>query len=391
MFNFKNKIDNNIKYLLLKDYYQNYRIIISYNSLPEKMCQRISILGGEVIFHLNYSKLICARLTKKAILRLLEYPMVDYIYLDEYIILSPLKSHNAPISSHSSGEKILGDPIGIGIIDTGVFPHKDLSLPRNKIKDFKDIVNNTHFPYDDSGHGTAISGVVSSYASFKKGFSQGSDIYMVKAFDLNNKGYLSSIIWGIEYLINISEDENIKVILLPFHILNSNEFVLEIFNSLFNNALEKDITVIVSAGDNGSFKDSQTGFSLLEGCISIGGFDNKLNCLYRESSGGNINILKPDFIAPCSHINSLNTDALYISQRDNKKLFPNPLKESYLSFSGVSLASAYVASLVCAILQKNKSLKRNDIVSLLKASCKLINSPKYLQGDGLINIETLWT
>ena len=387
MFRISNKLDKNIKWLIKQDYYEKYRVLISCNSLIDKTAERVLILKGQIIYKLTYSNIICAKLNKNSLLRLIEYPSVSYIMLDESVNLPSYIKYKGMVSSVNIESDLTGQGITIGIIDSGVFPHKDLSFPKNKIIGFLDIVNDYKFPYDDSGHGTLISGIISSsgYSSKGKfkGIAPGADIFMIKAFSSNNKSFVSCILYSIEYLIKNSEEFGIKIILMPFQI--SNSCITAAFSLLFNMACHMGISIIASSGENGTSKDSITGFSLLENCITVGGFDTLNNDIYKDSSGGNSRIKKPEFIAPCSGLSSLNSSIKYIPERNGKRLFPEPLKEGYSSFSGISLSSAYTAALTALLLEKNKSLQTDDIKSLLKASCKIINLPKYLQGEGLIN------
>ena len=66
-----------------------------------------------------------------------------------------------------------GKGIGIGIIDSGVYPHCDLLNPSNRIKKFVDIVNNLNYPYDDNGHGTFMSGLICGSGYGSKGMYKG--------------------------------------------------------------------------------------------------------------------------------------------------------------------------------------------------------------------------
>ena len=47
-----------------------------------------------------------------------------------------------------------GKNIGIAILDTGISPVEDFTLPYNRIFAFRDFVGNKIAPYDDNGHGT---------------------------------------------------------------------------------------------------------------------------------------------------------------------------------------------------------------------------------------------
>ena len=48
---------------------------------------------------------------------------------------------------------LTGKHIGIAILDTGIFPHRDFD---GRIRGFMDFVNGLKAPYDDNGHGTHV-------------------------------------------------------------------------------------------------------------------------------------------------------------------------------------------------------------------------------------------
>ena len=50
----------------------------------------------------------------------------------------------------------MNNNIGVAVLDTGIYKHIDFG---NRIIAFKDFINNRAFPYDDSGHGTHVSGI----------------------------------------------------------------------------------------------------------------------------------------------------------------------------------------------------------------------------------------
>lgn len=51
-----------------------------------------------------------------------------------------------------------GNGIGIAILDTGISPVADFTIPTNRIAVFRDFVNGRTAPYDDNGHGTHVTG-----------------------------------------------------------------------------------------------------------------------------------------------------------------------------------------------------------------------------------------
>lgn len=55
----------------------------------------------------------------------------------------------------------MNNNIGVAVLDTGIYKHIDFG---NRIITFKDFINNRAFPYDDSGHGTHVSGIMQAMA-----------------------------------------------------------------------------------------------------------------------------------------------------------------------------------------------------------------------------------
>ena len=53
-------------------------------------------------------------------------------------------------------QRIFGEGVGVAVLDTGVYPHADLTFGKNRIIAFCDVVNGRRYPYDDNGHGTHV-------------------------------------------------------------------------------------------------------------------------------------------------------------------------------------------------------------------------------------------
>ena len=46
---------------------------------------------------------------------------------------------------------VLGEGVGVAVLDTGIYPHPDFD---NRIVMFRDFLHNQRNAYDDCGHGT---------------------------------------------------------------------------------------------------------------------------------------------------------------------------------------------------------------------------------------------
>lgn len=396
MFSYKNKLDPNLKEAINDNLHKNYRVIIKCFSLLDKIKKKIHSLRCEVISTLPSLNCICANLSLRAITRLAEYPEVRYISFDGLALLCGNTIQSSNRIKNYKTVKFTGKNVGVGIIDTGVYPHSDLLHPNNKIKKFLDLINDYKYPYDDNGHGTFMAGLIcsSGFASKGKfsGIALGSHIYSIKAFNELGRGFVSDILKAIEILISESVDYNIKVLCLPFETLEYNKFILSLFSKLFDKCVKNGITVIVPSGHNGNITNSITGISTLSNCITVGGVDSRKEITpYKYSSSGPCRKLeKPDLVAACVNITSLNTNKGYISERNGMKLYPSSLDEPYTNFTGTSCAVAFISGICTLLIEKNPNLTFKDVVSLLKLSCELKNIPKEQQGAGMIDFSSLF-
>lgn len=395
MFSSKNKIDKNLKYYLSNHLYKKYRVLIHCKNFKDSIEKKIKSYNGEVLFSLDYSNIICARLDERGIQRLVEYPEVNCIYLDEYLFLCGMSVSTANKVYSSEKYSLSGKGVGIGIVDSGVYPHADLTQPSNRIEYFKDLVNGLSYPYDDNGHGTCTSGLIASSGissnGMYKGISPHCKLFVYKAFDKLGKGYASSILYAIECLINTSSENNIKILCLPFELLSHNIFIINSFKETFKIALSKGMIPIVPSGSNENKECSIMGIATLDDCITVAGVDTSttLKPYCHSSSGPYGKAPKPNLSAACVNITSLNADIAYISEKNGLKLYPTKLEASYKSFSGTSLSTAFISGLCALILESNPTLSFKDINSLLKLACELGEFSKYQQGEGLVNISKL--
>ncbi len=397
MFSIKNKLGSNLKSSIDKNLYKNYRIILQYTSLPETIEKKIKIYKGKLLHVIPIINCISAILTPNAINRLIELPQVRHIEDDCLALLCAGKSvlvSNGIIS----GEKyrLTGKGICIGIVDSGVYPHPDLLRPKNKIKKFIDLIKGYKHPYDDNGHGTFMSGIIcgngNESGGIYRGVAENSNIYSIKAFNALGKGLVSDILFSIQLLLNDSENENIKIICLPFELCANNHFILSLFEKAFQIAVKMNITVIVPSGHCGNLQGSIRGIAILDNCITVSGIDTSANIIkpYEYSSCGPVDkIGKPDLTAACVNICSINSSPEYISERNGMKIYPKPLGNPYTCYTGTSCSAAYVSGICALLYENNPDLTFNDLMSLLKISCDLLNIPKWYQGAGTININKL--
>jgi serine protease AprX len=396
MFSFKNKLDINLRHALDNKLYKNFRVNIHCKSMQGSIEKKLTTYKGNLIRSIPSVGIICAELSAHAIERLIEYPEVDYIAMDSFALLcgSSVLAANG-IKHQEQRYKLTGKGVVIGLIDSGVYPHPDLTNPVSRIKSFIDLINCYKYPYDDNGHGTFISGIIcgNGYQSkgMYKGVAENSSLHVIKAFNASGRGYVSDILYAVQYLIENREDLNIKILCLPFELLQHDKFILSAFSSLFNEAVNSGIIPIVPSGGNINSEGSMLGIATLSNCITVGGVDTRSSTTsYKYSSAGPCGkVDKPDLASACVDICSLNSNTSYISERNGIKLFAQPLDKPYTTYTGTSCSAAFISGICALLLQNNPDLSFKDVLSLLKASCKLLNISKWQQGSGLIDLNKL--
>jgi serine protease AprX len=401
---FNKKLDPTLKDMMKNNIYNRYRIIIKYGSIKDSIEKKIKSSKGEVLYNIKSLNCVCVLATKIAIKRILELPEVKYICIDDIAFLcskSILHANGIFLDNKKfevlKNKNISGKGIGIGIIDSGVYPHIDLSTPSNKVKKFIDVINGSTYPYDDNGHGTFISGVICGEGTNKKvkqrGIAVDSHLVMVKAFNKFGKGYISANLFALECLYNNIDEFNIKIVCAPFEITTLNKFILSLYDKLFTMLRSKNIIIVVPAGNNEDKEDTIKGIALSDKVLTIGGIDTTSTYKISEySCCGSTKILKkPDFVAASDDIISLNSDCNYISERDEEKIYPSPLTSPYTIRSGTSISCAFIAGICALLFEINSNFTFDDIYTLLRINSALIDDKKYKQGNGYINISNFIT
>lgn len=399
MFSYNKKLDYNLKYYISKNAYKSYRVLIQYKDFQSSIVKKINSYKGTVHHIIESANLISAQLNPRGIDRLIEYPEIQKIYLDEYLFLCGMSVTTANKVHFSEKYSLSGAGIGIGLIDSGVFPHQDLTSPSTKIELFEDLINNFRYPYDDNGHGTSMAGILCSSGlssnNMYMGICNKSKLFCYKAFDKLGKGLASDILYSIESLSNVAKENNLKILCLPFELLTPNTFIISCFDLTFNYAISKGLIPIVPSGSNLNNKSPIMGISTLSSCITVAGLDTTTQIIkpYVYSSEGPYGkSLKPDLSAACVNVVSLNSDNGYISEKNGIRLYPSKLEVPYKTFTGPSIATAYISGLCALLCEKNPSITFKDMIPLLKVACEPIEDiSNAIQGEGIVNINKLIT
>lgn len=244
----------------------------------------------------------------------------------------------------------------VAIIDSGIFPHKELS---NKIVFFKDFVNKREQAYDDSGHGTAISGIIG-------GIDTNVNLVALKVLNQDNLGTSDNIIKALKWIKNNKDIYNIKIINISVGIknINDNKEKTELFD-ICKDLYDMGLIIITSSGNYEYYLEENL-LANVENVISVGSCiydgNNVYKAQYSQSWVNNGQII-PTIYTFGENIIAPESDVLYKGTKD--EIVKNI--DSYISVSGTSFSTAIVTGYICYLYEINKNLNvvqiKNIIVS----------------------------
>ena len=277
---------------------------------------------------------------------------------------------------------ITGRGVGVAVLDTGIYPHKDFD---NRIIAFQDIVGRRSFPYDDNGHGTHISAIIGGSGAASDGKFQGmapeSHIISVKVLDSKGNGYASDVLAGLSWIRSHRQEYGIRIINISVGSfsrkgMTENSALVRGVNAAWDDGL----VVVVAAGNNGPAHMTITTPGISRKVITVGCSDD-----YKEVrvSGNRMVdysgrgptvacILKPDIVAPGSRI---------ISCKNSSDL--------YQIKSGTSMSTPIVSGAIALLLQKYPDMTNRDVKLRLRETSDDLGLPHTQQGWGLLNVQRL--
>ena len=108
---------------------------------------------------------------------------------------------------------LTGKGVGVAVLDTGVFAHRDFD---DRIIAFTDMVSRRNSPYDDCGHGTHICGIIggsgAAAAGRYQGMAPGCNLVAVKVLDRKGNGYAADVLAGIAWLLERKDRLGVRIV-----------------------------------------------------------------------------------------------------------------------------------------------------------------------------------
>ncbi len=317
-------------------------------------------------------------LNQSQIFELAKVSVVKYISTESKVFAQVDRAKRVLKINGFYDKKFFGKDVCVAIIDTGIAPHLDFLLPKNRVVKFVDLINQKDEIYDDNGHGTFVAGVAcgGGVCSGKKysGFAPCANIVSIKALEKTGESGAYKVLEAMQWVYNNYKKYNIRVVCMSF---GSSPTDINDPLVLGAEALwDVGIVVVAAAGNSGPERATIKSPGVSSKIITVGGMDDnrrqsevideKSFMVAKFSSRGPAgNFYKPDTVAPAVEINGCN------------------FAGGYTKMSGTSVATPMIAGACALMLCKNPKLMPNQVKSAILRSCKKIAGSSNDDGFGV--------
>ena len=273
---------------------------------------------------------------------------------------------------HSRG--IVGKNVRVAVLDTGISPHLDFVLGKNRIVEFWSVDKGYTAPFDNNGHGTAVSGILAGNGILSCGKYTGVapqvELVGVKVISDKGVGDTNSILEGMHFVYKNKDRLNIKVVCMSF---GSEPLDPDPIMKGAELLWHSGIVVVASSGNDGPDKMTVRSPGATPEILTIGGMDyDKEGLPYVvefSSRGPWRGFDRPDLVAP----------AVNIYTACHKEKF-------YTKMSGTSMSAPIVAGVVALLVGINPNLKPNKIKQILIDTASFVDNDKNSSGWGLVDV-----
>ena len=259
---------------------------------------------------------------------------------------------------HSNGNT--GSGRKVIVLDTGYnYLHPELSSSYGGGWDF---VNNDNDPMDDQGHGSHVSGIITADGvdPKAKGVAPDAGIIAGKVLDQKGSGYFSDVVAAIYWAVNgpdgiYGNSDDFGADAINLSLGTSKVYkgfcngVLPDLTNAIKYAIDKNVTVVVAAGNSGS-----AGVSI-PGCISysttVGAVDSTDKVARFSGKGKALDITAPGV-----------------------SIYSTVLGSGYASWSGTSMATPMISGVVALVKYAHPTYSQITVENKLFSTAKDLGS-----------------
>lgn len=281
------------------------------------------------------------------------------------------------------------EPVTVAVLDTGIDYHPDLA---GRLLAFSDFVEGRPLPYDDSGHGTHVCGILCGSGEVSggrfRGMAQDAKLVVGKVLDRQGEGSCDTMQKALEWVLQVKNRYGIRILNISVGIGDLKERYKE---RMLREALEMlwnhNILVVCAAGNTGPRDGSISEMASSRKVLTVGCHDGRYckndpgRCETYSGRGRRYDVTrKPDIVAPGTRILSCNA---FWQNRGGRIYRP------YVAKSGTSMATPIVSGAAALAMGKYPDLSNEEFVRLLSLTATDLGEPWNKQGFGMLNVRRL--
>ncbi len=281
------------------------------------------------------------------------------------------------------------EPVTVAVLDTGIGYHPDLA---GRLLAFSDFVEGRPLPYDDSGHGTHVCGILCGSGEVSggrfRGMAPDAKLVVGKVLDRQGEGSCNAMQDALEWVLYVKNRYRIRILNISVGIGKLRERykeqkLRESLELLWNHG----ILVVCAAGNGGPEDGSISEMASSRKVLTVGCHDGRYckndpgRCETYSGRGRRYDVTrKPDIVAPGTRILSCNA---FWQNRGGRIYRP------YVAKSGTSMATPIVSGAAALVMEKYPDISNEEFVRLLSLTATDLGEPWNKQGFGMLNVRRL--
>lgn len=239
-----------------------------------------------------------------------------------------------------------GKGVRIAVLDTGMYPHKDLI---HRIIEFRNFAGRRQIIHDDNGHGTHVCGIICGDGTASNGRITGiapqAEIVVLKVLDQYGNGQTEHVLRALEWVQENKRTYGIRILNFSVGFLPESEDKDQIsIMKALEGLWDENVVVVTAAGNNGPKEGTVTVPGISKKVITVGACDDdgsgNLPKGYSGRGPTECCIVKPEILAPGSNILSTGHRGM-----------------RYVYKSGTSMATPVVCGALALALEKKPYLR----------------------------------
>ncbi len=278
----------------------------------------------------------------------------------------------------------------VAVLDTGICNHPDFE---DRIVAFYDFVNDRQRAYDDSGHGTHVTGCIGGSGRLSGGRFSGiaptCRLCIGKVLDEKGEGSIESMYQALLWVLENRLRYRIRVLNISVGIGESGERErMEALTSLLDMVCDQGVVVVCAAGNKGPGEGSLSPLGesrrvITVGCHEGGYFGARKDLCenYSGRGGKALPYRKPDIVAPGTDVMSCSVKW----HRDRRGRY----RDSYMRKSGTSMATPIVSGAAALFLQKFPYASSEQVKRQMIYTARDLGEDWHKQGWGMLDIEKM--